>query len=211
MKTELDRADVVLLLQYVAERMIAQESYFCELDSGLGDGDHGVTITRGFQAALRPISNPGGTLEQLFLQMGREMMRDMGGAIGPIYSMLFDGFAAGVSGKEVIDLETAAEMFEQGCRKISLGADVKEGQKTMFDALAPAARALRECADAGKGLTEGFCDAAGAAREGAASTTEMMAKKGRARFLREKSIGHMDAGAGSMAAFFEAVYNFLAE
>ena len=79
----------------------------------------------------------------------------------------------------------------------------------MFDALAPAVRVLKQSAKEGKSLSEGFLAARKAAERGAEDTVDMMAKKGRARFLREKSIGHKDAGAGSMAALFVSVSDFL--
>lgn len=207
--TEIRLCNAVSLLVYVADEMISRENYFCELDSGLGDGDHGVTISRGWKAAKEVLQQPQDNLEELFVHMGSAMMTSMGGAIGPIYSLLFEGLAKGVSGRDVIDLSVAAAMFENGAEKISLGADVLEGQKTMFDALAPAARALRKAADEGKSLTEGFCAAKEAAGTGAEATVNMVARKGRARFLREKSIGHKDAGAGSMAALFAAFSDYL--
>lgn len=207
--TEMNMCRTVSLFEYVAEEMISQEKYFCQLDSGLGDGDHGVTISRGFRAAQQILQQPQETLEKLFQNVGSAMMSSMGGAIGPIYALLFQGFAQAVAGKEKIDLSAAADMFEKGAFKVSVGADVQEGQKTMFDALAPAVRVLKQSAKEGKSLSEGFLAARKAAEKGAEDTVDMMAKKGRARFLREKSIGHKDAGAASMAALFVSVSDFL--
>lgn len=207
----LELRDVVCMFKYIADEMILKEAYFCELDSVLGDGDHGVTISRGWSAAKEILDSPQKNLETLFQAMGNTMAASMGGAVGPIYAFLLDGFAAAVSGEDRINLHVAVSMFEEATTKIRIGAAVEEGQKTMFDALAPATLALQSAEKEGRSLLEGFEAAKMAAKIGAEATEGMMAKKGRARFLREKSVGHIDAGAGSMAVLIAAMADFLAE
>lgn len=208
---EIVLSDAICMFDAVADEMIAKEKYFCELDSGLGDGDHGVTVSRGWKAAKQVLSQPQKNLEMLFDTMGSVMAASMGGAVGPIYALMLEGFAKAVSGKNGIDLHTAAAMFAEAVSGIEMGADVEEGQKTLLDALAPGARALKRADDEGEMLLDGFEAAREAAQKGAGATVDMVAKKGRARFLREKSIGHMDAGAGSMAALIAAMSDFLTE
>lgn len=203
--TEIERNDVILMLRSVAQEMMLHEKYFCELDLGLGDGDHGVTVSRGWKALSEALTGQDETLEELFRRLGSVMTNSMGGTIGPIYGLLFEGFANAVSGRETIDLPTVASMFEQSVQEIGTGADVKEGMKTSFDALAPAACALRQAAGENRNLEEGFGDAAEAAEHGAQATVKMIAKKGRARFLGEKSVGKKDAGAASIAAMIGAM------
>lgn len=208
--TEIGKNDVERMLQDVAREMILREQYFCELDLGLGDGDHGVTVSRGWKALLEALTEQKEeTLEELFRRLGSVMTDSMGGTIGPIYGLMFEGFADALSGAETIDLMTAASMFGQSVQEIGIAADVKEGMKTSFDALAPAARALRQAADEHKSLEEGFREAAEAAERGAQATVNMAAKKGRARFLGEKSVGKKDAGAASMATMVGAMYMYL--
>lgn len=208
--TEIGKNDVERMLQDVAREMILREQYFCELDLGLGDGDHGVTVSRGWKALLEALTEQKEeTLEELFRRLGSVMTDSMGGTIGPIYGLMFEGFADALSGAETIDLMTAASMFGQSVQEIGIAADVKEGMKTSFDALAPAARALRQAADEHKSLEEGFREAAEAAERGAQATVNMTAKKGRARFLGEKSVGKKDAGAASMATMVGAMYMYL--
>lgn len=208
--TEIGKNDVERMLQDVAREMILQEQYFCELDLGLGDGDHGVTVSRGWKALLEALTErKEETLEELFRRLGSVMTDSMGGTIGPIYGLMFEGFADALSGAETIDLMMAASMFGQSIQEIGIAADVKEGMKTSFDALAPAARALRHAADERKSLEEGFREAAEAAEQGAQATVNMTAKKGRARFLGEKSVGKKDAGAASMATMVGAMYMYL--
>lgn len=209
--TKIGRQDVGTMLRKVALDMITQERYFCELDLGLGDGDHGITVSRGWKALVEALPEQENTLEAMFLELGDVMMDSMGGTIGPVYAMLFEGFGNAVSGQEEIDLQVAARMFEEGVSEIGVGADVKEGMKTSFDALAPAARALRDAAREGKSLEEGFQDAAAAAECGAQATVDMIAGKGRARFLGEGSVGKKDAGAASMAAMVRSMAMWLAD
>lgn len=209
--TRIDREDMILMLRRVAKEMTAQERYFCELDLGLGDGDHGITVSRGWNALVEALPRQTGTLEAMFSELGDIMMDNMGGTIGPVYALLFEGFGSAAAGRQTIDLQTAAAMFEQGILEIGTGADVKEGMKTSFDALAPAARALRRAAEEGRSLSEGFRAAADAAEQGAQATVTMIARKGRARFLGEKSLGQKDAGAASMAVMVRSMYLWLAD
>ena len=189
--------------------MPKQEKRFCELDSVVGDGDHGVTITRGFTAAKEAVSSCNGTPEDLFAEMGDAMMAAMGGAIGPIYGTLFRAFSQAVSGKSRLSTEGLGDMFQQGLEEIKMVANVKEGQKTLVDALSPASAALRESAEKGFSPAEAMRQAACAAEEGAQATANMIARKGRARFLGEKSLGHQDAGATSLAELVRLMAEFL--
>lgn len=209
MLTILKGTEVLRMLSYVADQMIAQEKYFCILDSKVGDGDHGVTIRRGFCAAKHILEQPAGSMEEMFRRTGKAMTAEMGGAIGPIYGMIFDGFARAVKEKDGIDGETAARMMVLAAQNVAFGAEVEEGDKTLYDALAPAAYAMKRKAGEGAGLYEIFCAGAAAARDGAERTCVMIARKGRARFLKEKSIGCQDAGAGSMAVLIEAMKEYI--
>lgn len=211
MKTELDVRETAQMLLWAAEKMIGQERRFCELDSGIGDGDHGVTISRGFRAAREALLVPVKNLEELFLEVGDRMGSAMGGAVGPIYSMIFEGFAQAVRGRDSIDAAAAAEMLKRAAEEVRAGAGVREGQKTLFDALAPAAAAANEAAQRGEALDGVLAAGAKAAADGARLTADMTAAKGRARFLREKSVGYMDAGAASTAVFLEALHEYAAQ
>ncbi|MGN0563795.1 MAG: dihydroxyacetone kinase subunit DhaL [Candidatus Heritagella sp.] len=206
---ELSVKEITRLFAFVADRVIEKEAYLCELDSVVGDGDHGITMTRGWQSAKTALLEGEETLSGKFAAMGQALMSSMGGAIGPIYGTLFKTFAKETEGKEVLDLNTTAEMFEKGLKKIKLVADVKEGQKTMIDALSPAVRSLKESCENGVDFGAAFVLAAEQAEEGAQATVDMIAKKGRARFLKEKSLGHRDAGASSMALMIKAIGEFL--
>lgn len=206
----LDAGHIRALLLRISETVEKNEAYFCELDSVVGDGDHGVTMTRGFRC-LREALGPDMDAAQLFAAASKALSANMGGAIGPIYGALFGAFAKGCGETPAVDLALFARMFAEALATIQLIAEVKEGQKTLVDALAPAARALRESEKDGDSLGEAFGKAAAAAEQGAQATVEMMATKGRARFLREKSIGYRDAGASSMAVIIGAMAHYITE
>ena len=201
----LDVEKITALFTAVADEMIAQQAYLCDLDSVVGDGDHGITISRGFHAASEALNNCGGSISERFDAMGKAFSSSMGGAIGPIFGTLFHSFSRECAKAEEIGLNEFNRMFSAGLKNIKLAADVTEGQKTLIDALSPAAESLEKSAAASDSLKQAFEKAAKAAEAGAESTTEMIAKKGRARFLKEKSLGYRDAGASSMAIMIAAI------
>ncbi|WP_160559421.1 dihydroxyacetone kinase subunit DhaL [Parablautia muri] len=196
-------------VEYPTDEWTWDESYLCELDSVVGDGDHGVTMTRGWRAAKEALVDCNGVISEKFAAMGQAMMVNMGGAIGPIFGMLFKTFAKETEGKKTLNLATSALMFHEGLRKVKMTADVKEGQKTLVDALSPAVNSLAESSANGIDLKQAFEIAAECAERGAQATVDMMAKKGRTRFLKEKSLGYRDAGASSMAIIIRSMSDFL--
>lgn len=208
---ELSGKDITDLFVFVVDRIIENEPYLCELDSVVGDGDHGITMTRGWKNAKKALLNCDGTIAEKFSAMGTALASNMGGAIGPIYGTLFKTFAKESEGREALNPETVAGMFGQGLQKIKLAADVKEGQKTLVDALSPAADSLSESAKDGLDLRQALEAAAECAEKGAQATVDMVARKGRAKFLKEKSLGHRDAGATSMAIMVKAMSEFFVQ
>lgn len=206
---ELTVKDITNLFVFVADTVIENESHLCELDSVVGDGDHGVTMTRGWRAAKEALQNCDGTISEKFTAMGQGLMSNMGGAIGPIFGTLFKTFAKETEGKETLDLEAIMLMFRKGLQWVKLTADVKEGQKTLIDALSPAVSSLAKSYVNNLDLKQAFEAAAECAEKGAQSTVDMIAQKGRARFLKEKSLGYRDAGASSMAIIMKAMSDFL--
>lgn len=206
---ELSNKDITSLFLFVADIMIENESYLCELDSVVGDGDHGVTMARGWRSAREALLNCNGTIAERFFAMGQALMSSMGGAIGPIFGTLFKTFAKETEGRETLDLQITARMFQKGLQRVKLAADVKEGQKTLIDALSPAVASLEKSCENSLDLVQAFEVAAECAEKGAQATMDMIAKKGRARFLKEKSLGYRDAGASSMAIMMKAMSDFL--
>lgn len=195
---------------YVSDMIINNEKYFCELDSVIGDGDHGITMSRGFSAAKQALlASSQETIQTKLENMSKALSTNMGGAIGPIYGMLFMSFANIVENKSELALEDFIQMFSDALETIEITANVQPGQKTLVDSLAPAVNALKASKD--KDMAMAFEMAEKMAYEGAQSTADMIAKKGRARFLFEKSKGFQDAGATSMYIFIKAISHYLKE
>lgn len=196
----------------VSDEVVGQEETLCKLDSFIGDGDHGVTAARGFAAVKKGMEQE--TFEepaQVMARVGEILADTMGGAIGPIIGALFTGGAAHL--KESADWGSPefAVMFADGIQRIKLIGGAKEGDRTLVDALSPAADVLKECAADGKDLRTSMAEAALAAEKGAQSTKEMVAKKGRAKFLGEKSKGYVDAGATTMYLVVKAMSEYMGQ
>lgn len=199
--------DIREILLAVCERIIQKEAWFCELDSVVGDGDHGVTMTRGFKA-VRAALAPELTVKELLETTGTALNASMGGAIGPIYGVLFKSMAMKAD-TELLTAQKISEILEHARSMVQVVAEVQEGQKTMFDALSPAVSAFTVEARASGSIPAAASQAAEAAKRGAAATTDMTAKKGRARFLGEQSKGHLDAGAASFSIICETAASWI--
>ncbi len=193
-----------------AMAMPAHQQELCELDLHIGDGDHGVTIARGYTAVLEDDAvTRAADLQALFLSMSEAMMNSMGGAIGPIYGLFFEALSNAHQGGRPVSAASLAEGFEGAVNKIGAICNVSIGQKTVYDAMVPAAQVLSVATE--KPLQQALEGAVQAAREGRDATIPMMAQKGRARFARERSIGFVDAGAFSFVLWLEALLQAVVE
>ena len=174
------------------------ERELCLLDTVIGDGDHGVTIRRGYESTLAGVQlSADTTIEEFCTSYATVISDSMGGAIGPIYGLMWRSMGKALSGKSEIAAIDMAQALLAASERIGIVGKVKAGDKTMLDALVPAAEALMNAA--GLPLTDAKFVSAEAANQGSENTRTMIAKKGRARYLQEKSIGHVDAGARSFS------------
>lgn len=172
-----------------------------ELDRVIGDNDHGENVDRGFRAVVEKLETdaPASIVDVLKLT-AKTLMSTVGGASGPLLGTAFLRAVKSVGG-EALDGAGAAALIEAALEGITTRGKAQEGEKTMVDAWAPAARAAREQADAGAGVADVLHAAAEAAAEGAEATIPLVATKGRASYLGERSAGHKDPGAASTALF----------
>ena len=168
-----------------------------ELDSAIGDGDHGDTILRGFTAAALVVQNEFEDIGSLFARVSTALAEETGGAIGPLLASFFAEGALEFSGQQSIGTSEMVTFFERGYEAVSQVGGAKPGQKTLLDALYPAGQTLRDHRD--DPLAFALSAAADAAQQGAEATKQIAAAKGRARFVGERGIGHMDPGAASFA------------
>lgn len=194
----------------VCEAEIAKKEELCRLDSFVGDGDHGFTVERGFSAVQKELQkNSYSSPCEIFETVGDILADSMGGAIGMIIGALFTGGAMELGTASQLNASDFVRFFQAGLDEIKLAGGAKEGDRTLVDALSPAVRQFRLAEQEGKPLFECFQAAAQAAMVGAESTKNMMAKKGRAKFLREKSIGYIDAGSMTMAIIITAMADYI--
>ena len=184
-----------------------QRDYLTQLDAAIGDADHGASMDRGFTAVVERLdgeasSEPPG---KLLLTAGSTLVSTVGGASGPLW-----GTALRRAGRVLGDAETfgpeelVAALDAALTGVVDLGA-ASEGEKTMVDALAPAVRVLRERVETGVGLADALAAAREAGEEGMRATVPLQARKGRASYLGERSIGHQDPGATSTALILAAL------
>jgi dihydroxyacetone kinase-like protein len=192
--------DVVRWVRAFAAAVADQKGYLTELDSAIGDADHGINMDRGMQAVLAKLDAvPGGDVGALFKAIGMTLVSTVGGAGGPLYGTLFLQLASATNGKDEITLEDWTAAVTAAVQGVQARGKAEPGDKTMVDALIPARDALRAAADEGADLPAALRRSAEAAEEGMTATIPLVARKGRASYLGERSAGHQDPGATSSA------------
>lgn len=187
-------------------RLVAEHKQeLTDLDAAIGDGDHGLNMDRGLQAVLaRLAESPPSAAGPLLTQTGMVLVSTVGGASGPLYGTFFLRLGSAIGDVSDVSLDDFAKAMRAGLDGIVARGRAEPGDKTMYDALAPAVAALDAAAAAGAEPAEAFRSARTAAEVGRDATTPMLARKGRASYLGERSVGHQDPGATSVALLFEA-------
>jgi dihydroxyacetone kinase-like protein len=184
-----------------------QSDYLTELDSAIGDADHGTNLTRGMDAVMAAVDGDArpADVAGLFSKVGMTLVSSVGGASGPLYGTFF--LRLGTTAGDVTELDGTAllEALQAGVGGVVARGRPEPGDKTMYDALQPAVAALEEGLSAGRSLGDSLRSAAEAAASGRDATLDMQARKGRASYLGERSIGHIDPGAASSALMLAAL------
>jgi phosphoenolpyruvate---glycerone phosphotransferase subunit DhaL len=176
----------------------ADRAYLTELDSAIGDADHGTNMDRGFTAAQAAVAGSTATDIGVMLEsVAMVLIRTVGGASGPLYGTFFLRAGGVCKGKVELDAADVVALFEAGIEGIRQRGKAAAGDKTMLDALLPALEAMREGLREGAGLTGVLEAGAAAAQDGMRATIPMQARKGRASYLGPRSVGHQDPGATS--------------
>jgi dihydroxyacetone kinase-like protein len=188
----------------MAAAMEEHRRYLTKLDSEVGDGDHGNNMHRGFQAALERLDGADpATPADVLKAVSMALISKVGGAAGPLYGTAFLRASSALGGKEGVSAEDAAGAIEAALGGIKQRGKAEEGDKTIVDALEPAAEAAKEAAGEGS-VAAVFRAAAEAAEEGAESTVPMTARRGRASYLGVRAQGHKDPGATSTYLLLDA-------
>ena len=206
---ELNGEDARNMLLYIANKIIASKPYLTEVDSAIGDGDHGIGMAGGMQKVRRKLCQMEGeeNVYALFEAAGRAMLLSMGGASGVIFGSLYLAGAKGMAAKASLTGSDLAKMERKSLEAIQERGKAEVGDKTMVDALSPAVEALEANQD--KSLLEMLKAAEAAARQGVENTKNYQAKFGRAKSLMERAIGYQDAGATSVWLIFQGMREFV--
>jgi dihydroxyacetone kinase-like protein len=192
-------------MRAAAAAIEAEAEHLTQLDSAIGDGDHGVNMTRGLRAVLGALDGADGPPGRLLITAGKTLVASVGGASGPLWGTALRRAGRAAGDAPALDAETLATALEAAVAGVvELGA-AEPGDKTMVDALGPAVRALRAEVDAGAPLAAAIDAAVQAAEAGARATVPMQARKGRASYLGERSVGHEDPGAASTTLMLRAL------
>lgn len=185
------------------------QAYLTELDSAIGDADHGSNMTRGMNAVLDRVGEPT-TVDALFKTVGMTLVSSVGGASGPLYGTFFLRIGGSAGAVESLDGSALSAGLRAGFEGVIARGKAEPGDKTMVDAMGPALDALDASLASGSTPAEAAAAAFDAARRGRDATEELVARKGRASYLGERSAGHLDPGATSTAFLFQALAEALA-
>ncbi|MBW9156758.1 dihydroxyacetone kinase subunit DhaL [Clostridium tagluense] len=198
---------VILILNKIANVIEENKSYLCELDAAIGDGDHGINMNKGFNAVKEKLRGDNGCdIGEILKNTGMALVSNVGGASGPLYGTAFMKAALEVKGKANIDIEDFIKILEAALGGVLMRGKAVSGEKTMIDAIAPAIDAMKETLKAGLVPIDILKASKDAAIKGVEYTKTIIATKGRASYLGERSIGHQDAGATSSYLILNTVY-----
>lgn len=201
---ELTQVEVRSWISQSAAVIDQNSALLCDLDAAIGDGDHGANMTRGFSAVVKKLE-AGPVVDDLgalFKTVGMTLLSTVGGAAGPLYGGFFLELGKQSAGKTSLDAQALTSLIAAGLGDIKRRGKAELGDKTMVDALTPAVDAMQA---AGTDLAAVTRAGADAARLAATNTAPLLARKGRASYLGERSIGHQDPGANSSAILLEAL------
>ena len=199
-------AQCVAWLRGFADIIDANKTFLTDLDSAIGDADHGTNMARGMKAVVKKLHGAGTPpLGAMFKSAGMTLVGTVGGSSGPLYGTFFMRFGARLGDVEDVSLPTFAAALTAGRDGVVARGKAAVGEKTMIDAMTPAVEAFESHVADGDGPLVAAEAALAAAERGRDATIPLVARKGRASYLGEHSAGHQDPGATSTAYLFEAL------
>jgi dihydroxyacetone kinase-like protein len=200
--------DLAQLTEWIREfaRVIGENAQLLtDLDAAIGDADHGINMERGMTAVLAALDEAVPTdMSALCKQVGMTLVKSVGGASGPLYGTFFLRMAGALNAGDDVEPADFANALRAGVEGVVARGRAEPGDKTMFDTLAPALDALDAALASGGSLAVALADATMAAEKGRDATESMVARKGRASYLGQRSVGHVDPGATSAAMLIAA-------
>ncbi len=201
----ISRDQFVQWIRAYADSIRVNKTFLTELDSAIGDADHGINMDRGFQAVLAKLpafSNQ--DIGSVAKNVGMILISTVGGASGPLYGTFFLQIGTETAGKLELTLQEWTRALESAVEGVVRRGKASLGDKTMLDCLIPALNGLQECSTRGVELAVALSESAKAAEQGMRSTTPLVAKKGRASYLGDRSAGTQDPGATSAYLLLKA-------
>lgn len=208
----MNAAQLTAILGRISQAVDANREYLTDLDRAIGDADHGTNLSKGFRAVTDKLqaatpADPDAVLKTT----GMTLISTVGGASGPLYGTAFLRAAAATAGKGELGRDDLVPLLTAALGGIKERGKAERGDKTMVDALEPALEALTQALAGGATAADAVRQAAEAAENGAVATRDIVARKGRASYLGERSIGHQDPGATSTALLLRTLAAALAE
>jgi phosphoenolpyruvate---glycerone phosphotransferase subunit DhaL len=207
---QIGRPELMAFLRLFAERLGERKAELTELDSRIGDADHGINMNRGFTAVVGKLDDVGeettpGALAKL---VGMTLISTVGGASGPLYGTFFLRLAGGLGEASTVTPAGFGQALRAALEGVAQRGKAELDDKTMVDAMRPAVEAYEATVE--QGLGQALAAAATAAAAGRDRITPLVARKGRASYLGERSAGHQDPGATSTTILFEALRDAIA-
>ena len=208
----MDTKKILAIIAAIAKRIESEKDFLTQLDNEIGDGDHGINLARGFKAVEEKIpALADKDIGAILKGVGMALVSTVGGASGPLYGTAFMKAGNVCKGKVELTAEDFAAALEAAIDGVKMRGKAGEGEKTMLDALCPALKAIKLGIDGGKNLADALSDGVDAAAAGVEFTKTIIATKGRAAYLGERSLGHQDPGATSSLFMLQATLETLRE
>ena len=209
-KPQLSLEETGAMFVHVSDRMVESKDLLTQADKAIGDGDHGVGMARGFEAVREKLEGATFTaLDDLLKAVGMALITSVGGAAGAVFGTFFRGGAKRLSGQRAFDSEALSLMLMDGLDAVKARGKARPGDKTMVDALEPAALKSQELTSAP--LVESLVAVTEAAKEGMEATKDMVANVGKAKTLGQRSLGHPDPGAVSTYLILKYMTEYVVE
>jgi len=208
----MDAATITSWMHEIDASVRAERDHLVQLDAAIGDGDHGTNMVRGFEAVVQALAADAGSPPgRLLIISGRTLVSTVGGASGPLWGSALRNAGRSLGDAQTFDAAQLAELLGAALAAVKDLGTASVGDKTMVDAMEPAVDTLRARVAAGEPLPAALEAAAQAAEEGMRATIPLQARKGRASYLGERSVGHQDPGATSTALMVRALQRAVAK